>query len=88
MLDNNFALAVVHSKYPHVGHLIKTHWDEPDFCAVMDDLLNPDPRRQGFPSGVFNALRSLALMHEMEATYYAREGEQAEGIACPPRTAG
>jgi hypothetical protein len=65
MLDSNFAFAVVRSRYPHVGNLIEVHWNEPDFCAVMDDLLNPDPRRQGFPSTVFTALRSLALMHEM-----------------------
>lgn len=78
MLDNNFALAVVHSKYPHVGLLIKQHWDEADFGAVMDELLNPDPRRQGFPSGVFKALRSLALMHEMEVSYSARLGEQPQ----------
>jgi hypothetical protein len=72
MLDNNFAFAVVQSNYPHVGHLLKEHWDAPDFPAVIDDLLNPDPKRQGFPRGVFIALRSLALMHEMEVTYYAR----------------
>lgn len=78
MLDNNFALAVVHSEYPHVGHKIKEHWDEPDFPAVMDDLLNPDPRRQGFPSGVFKALRSLALMHEMEVNYSAHQGRQPQ----------
>jgi len=78
MLDNNFALAVVHSRYPHVGNLIKEHWDEPDFSAVMDDLLNPDPKRQGFPSGVFNALRSLALMHEMEVTYACSKGLQSQ----------
>lgn len=74
MLDNNFALAVVHSEYPHVGLKIKEHWDEPDFPAVMDDFLNPDPRRQGFPSEVFMALRSLALMHDMEVTYEASHG--------------
>jgi hypothetical protein len=78
MLNNNFALAVVHSEYPHVGHLIREHWDAPDFIAVMDDLLNPDPRRKGFPHGVFNALRSLALMHEMEVTYSARQGDPSQ----------
>jgi hypothetical protein len=78
MLDNNFALAVVHSEYPHVGYKIKEHWDEPDFPAVMNDLLNTDPRRQGFPSGVFNALRSLALMHEMEVTYSARQSDPSQ----------
>jgi hypothetical protein len=74
MLENNFAYAVIHSKYPHVGHMLLQHWDAPDFSAVMDDLLNPDPRRQGFPSNVFNALRSLALMHDMEEKYYANPG--------------
>jgi hypothetical protein len=74
MLENNFAYAVIHSKYPHVGHMLVQHWDAPDFSAVMDDLLNPDPRRRGFPSGVFNALRSLALMHDMEEKYYAQTG--------------
>ncbi len=78
MLENNFALAVVHAQYPHVGHMIKAHWLEPDFPAVMDELLNPDPKRQGFPSGVFNALRSLALMHEMEVNYAEHQGEQAQ----------
>jgi hypothetical protein len=73
MLDNNFAFAVVCSKYPHVGHLLQEHWERPDFVKVIDDLLNPDPSRQGFPSGVFTALRSLALMHEMEVTYYGRQ---------------
>lgn len=78
MLENNFAFAVVHSTYPHVGCMLKDHWDEPDFAAVMDDLLNPDPRRKGFPSKVFNALRSLALMHEMEALYEARQGNDRQ----------
>lgn len=78
MLEDNFAYAVVHSRYPHVGHMLTEHWDEPDFTAVMDDLLNPDPRRQGFPSSVFNALRSLALMHEMEVTYYAHQGRDSQ----------
>ena len=78
MLDNNFAYAVVRSKYPHVRALIEEHWQEPDFGAVMDELLNPDPRRQGFPSAVFNALRSLALMHEMEVIHSERQGEHPQ----------
>jgi hypothetical protein len=78
MLDNNFAFAVVRSKYPHLGNLIEDHWDEPDFSVVMDDLLNPDPKRQGFPRSVSNALRSLALMHETEVIHAARQGEHPQ----------
>ncbi|WP_147321378.1 hypothetical protein [Rhodoferax lacus] len=78
MLDNNFAFAVVHSQFPHVGHRLKDHWNEPDFPEVIEELLNPNPKRQGFPRGVLNALRSLAPMHEMEVNYSERLGDQPQ----------
>lgn len=66
MLEGNFAFAIVNSEFPHVAQRLEDHWMEPDFGAVMDELLNQENRREGFPRGVFTALRSLALMHDME----------------------
>jgi hypothetical protein len=52
--------------FPHVGHLLMEHWEEPDFPALIDHLLNQEPERQGFPISVIHALRSLALQHDLE----------------------
>ena len=57
---------MVNARYPHVGQLIQEHWTQPLFNDFMRDLLDPGPKRQGFPTGIVSALHALALEHYMQ----------------------
>lgn len=66
MLEDSFSFVLVNNRFPHVGHLLLDHWEEPDFTACLENLLHQDRRRKGFPRDVESALHSLAIEHDME----------------------
>jgi len=52
MLEDSFSFALVNGRFPHVGHLLLDHWEDPEFTTYMEDLLLHDRRRKGFPIDV------------------------------------
>jgi hypothetical protein len=70
MLEDSFSFALVNSRFPHVGHLLLDHWEDPEFTTYMENLLRHDRRRKGFPREIEGALHSLAIEHDMEFPYF------------------
>jgi hypothetical protein len=70
MLENGFSFAIVNARFPHVGHMLLDHWEDPEFAIYMEDLLNHDNHRKGFPREIESALNSVAIEHDMEFPYF------------------
>jgi hypothetical protein len=59
---------VVNTSFPHIGRKIKSHWGQPEFNALIHQLLR-DKRggtREGFPAQVDLALAHIEKQHERE----------------------
>ncbi|WP_342620045.1 hypothetical protein [Rhodoferax sp. GW822-FHT02A01] len=72
MLEDSLAFAIVKGRFPHVGHMLQEHWEDPDFMTYMEDLLRRDRLRKGFPSEVDRALQSLVIEHDIEFPNFTR----------------
>ena len=56
---------VINSAFPHVGKKIQRLWGEPEFQALIHQLLcdSRSGSREGFPASVTQALAKLEMEH-------------------------